>query len=118
VRGFWEAKDTPITFSGPAEIAELSAAGFTVRQGRNAVGLGIAAVSACLGNSTRRILPGACPNLLREAELCRYATDSRRAETPLDNNDHALGALRYGALAWFSYFSIVRLAQGGTKVIE
>jgi hypothetical protein len=37
------------------------------------------------------------PNLLREAELYRYATDadSRRAETPLDNNDHALDALRY-----------------------
>jgi hypothetical protein len=44
-----------------------------------------------------RILPGACPNLLREAELYRHATDadSRRAETLLDNNHHALDALRY-----------------------
>jgi hypothetical protein len=39
----------------------------------------------------------ACPNLLREAELYCYAPDaaSRRAETPLDSNNHALDALRY-----------------------
>jgi hypothetical protein len=48
-------------------------------------------------DGTLRILPGACPNLLAEAELYRYSTESqnRRAETPEDDNNHALGALRY-----------------------
>jgi hypothetical protein len=36
-------------------------------------------------------------NLLREAGLYRYATeaDSRRGESPLDHDDHAMDALRY-----------------------
>jgi hypothetical protein len=83
--------------SGTAEINELIGADFTVRHGRNAVRLGIGAVKARLENGTLRVVAGACPNLLREAELHRYGpdADSRRSETPLDNNDHALDALRY-----------------------
>jgi hypothetical protein len=81
--------------SGANEIAELRCAGFTVNKGVNA--LGIAAVSARLENGTLRILPGACPKLLGEAELYCYSTDPgrRRAEIPEDDNNHALGALRY-----------------------
>jgi hypothetical protein len=42
-------------------------------------------------------LPGACPNLLAEAQLYRYSEDAtdKRAETPVDDNNHALAALRY-----------------------
>jgi len=83
--------------SEPGDIAELQVADFKVTRGINAVRQGIAAVSARLQNSTLRIVEGACPNLLREAELYRYAPNagSRKGETPLDEEDHALDALRY-----------------------
>jgi hypothetical protein len=83
--------------SGTAEIIEMVEANFIVNPGRNPVRLGIGAVKARLENGTLRVVAGACPNLLREAELYRYGDDaeSRRAEKPLDNNDHALDALRY-----------------------
>jgi hypothetical protein len=44
-----------------------------------------------------KIVAGACPNLLREASLYRYSDDrtDRRPETPLDEHNHALDALRY-----------------------
>jgi hypothetical protein len=63
----------------------------------NALRPGIAAVTARVEDGTLRILPGACPNLLAEAELYRYSTESqnRRAETPEDDTNHARGALRY-----------------------
>jgi hypothetical protein len=40
---------------------------------------------------------GFFPNLLAEAELYRYSDDTtdKRAETPVDDNNHALAALRY-----------------------
>ncbi|HEY1859631.1 MAG TPA: hypothetical protein VGG61_04715 [Gemmataceae bacterium] len=77
--------------SGANEIAELHCAGFTVNKGVNA--LGIAAASARLETGTLRILPGACPRLLAEAELYCYSTDPgrRHAEIPEDANNHALG---------------------------
>ncbi len=83
--------------SGTVEINELIGADSMVRKGRNAMRLGIAAVSARLENGTLRVVEGACPNLLREAGLYRYATeaDSRRGESPLDHDDHAMDALRY-----------------------
>lgn len=83
--------------SGKAEINELIGADFIVRKGRNAMRLGIQAVTARLEDGTLRIVEGACPNLLREAGLYRYATeaDSRRGESPLDHDDHAMDALRY-----------------------
>ena len=72
-------------------------ADFTVRKGRNAMRLGIQAVAARLENGTLHVVAGACPNLLREAGLYRYATeaDSRRGESPLNHDDHAMDALRY-----------------------
>jgi hypothetical protein len=44
-----------------------------------------------------KVVAGACPNLLAEAELYRYSEDAtdKRAETPVDENNHALAALRY-----------------------
>jgi hypothetical protein len=72
-------------------------AGFTVAQGQNAIALGLAAVCARLENGTLRVLEGACPNLLREADLYRYAEGPREGagEAPLDEHNHALAALRY-----------------------
>ena len=71
--------------------------GFTVGRGKNDLRQGIAAVSARLEDGTLKILPGRCPNLLHEAELCRYSSEPehRKTETPEDNNNHALAALRY-----------------------
>jgi hypothetical protein len=83
--------------SGAADICELKRAGFAVSGGKNALRPGIAAVTARLHSGRLKVLPGACPNLLAEAELYRYSTDAtdRRAETPVDDNNHALAALRY-----------------------
>ena len=77
--------------SGASEIAELRCAGFTVRKGNNAKRPGIAAVSARLQNGTLRVVEGRCPNLLAEAGLYRHGDD----ETPVDEHNHALDALRY-----------------------
>ena len=84
--------------SGAADISELRFANFKVRKGNNAIALGIAAVNARLADGRLRILDGACPNLLMEAGLYRYESDSKsshRGETPADEYNHALGALRY-----------------------
>ena len=43
-----------------------------------------------------RVLEGRCPNLLTEAGIYRWGeSEDRRAEVPVDENNHALAALRY-----------------------
>jgi hypothetical protein len=83
--------------SGATERCELRCAGFTVREGDNTLRPGIAAVSARLENGTLKIGDGCCPNLLAKAALYRYSDDprDRHAETPVDEHNHALAALRY-----------------------
>lgn len=83
--------------SGANEISELCCAGFTVRRGDNALRPGIAAVRARLENGTLRVLEGSCPNLLAEASLYRYGGEggNSHSETPVDDHNHALAALRY-----------------------
>jgi hypothetical protein len=83
--------------SGPGECDELNRAGFKVRRGNNSLRAGIAAVTARLQNGGLRVLEGRCPNLLAEAGLYRYGDESRdrQAETPVDEHNHALAALRY-----------------------
>jgi hypothetical protein len=83
--------------AGAQERCELRCAGFSVREGNNALRPGIAAVSARLENGTLRVLEGRCPNLLYEASLYRYSDDpsERHAEVPVDEHNHALAALRY-----------------------
>jgi hypothetical protein len=83
--------------SGATERFELRCAGFTVREGNNALRPGLAAVSARLENGTLRVVEGCCPNLLAEAALYRYGDGpgDRTAEAPLDEHNHALAALRY-----------------------
>jgi hypothetical protein len=88
---FWYADP-----SGATEISELRCADLKVMGGINALQLGIAAVSARLANGGLRIVEGACPNLLTEACLYRYAEESEGgSEIPLDEHNHALAALRY-----------------------
>jgi hypothetical protein len=84
--------------AGRTEIEELRAAGLVVRAGDNDLRPGIAAVTARLRTGRLRIHRPACPHLIREAGLYRYPT-AREAgaggETPIDDHNHALAALRY-----------------------
>jgi hypothetical protein len=99
----WHAQHLPrqVTWyadpSGAEQITELRCADFAVRQGKNALQLGIAAVHARLASGKLKVLAGRCPNLLAEAELYRFsdAPDERNNETPLSAHNHALDALRY-----------------------
>jgi hypothetical protein len=81
--------------SGATERAELRQAGFTIREGKNALRPGIAAVNARIESG--RLFVRDCPNLVAEAGLYRYSDDpaERRAEIPIDEHNHALAALRY-----------------------
>jgi hypothetical protein len=84
--------------AGRTEIEELRAANFSVRRGDNDIRLGIQAVSARVRTGRLKVLRAACPNLIAEAELYRYPTAQERkiqGENPIDDNNHALGALRY-----------------------
>jgi hypothetical protein len=93
--------------AGAQEIATLRTLGFAVRRGYNDIRAGIAAVRSRLETGRLRIVGPACPNLLAEARLYRYpAAQAGQPETevPLDENNHALAALRY---------LVSRLQKGG-----
>src|SRR5205814_1652175 len=80
------------------EIAELRGAGHSVRKGNNDIRAGIQAVTARLQTGRLKINGHACPNLIREARLYHYpgAQETESAtENPVDEFNHALGALRY-----------------------
>jgi hypothetical protein len=79
--------------SGATEIGELRCAGFTMRKANNQRRSGILAVRARIETDRLKILEGACPNLLAEAQLYSYDADS--GDEPSKGNDHALDALRY-----------------------
>jgi hypothetical protein len=84
--------------SGRTEIEEFRASGLLVRRGDNDIRAGIAAVTARLRTGRLKVRRDACPKLLTEAKLYRYPTAAERAlrgENPLDEHNHALGALRY-----------------------
>jgi hypothetical protein len=84
--------------AGRTELEEFRAAGHTIRQGVNDVRLGIAAVTARLRTGRLRINKRRCPNLTAEAKLYRYPSPAERTvggENPVDEHNHALGALRY-----------------------
>ena len=90
--------------AGAAEIAQLRQAGFKVLKGKNDIRAGIAAVTVRLQTGRLRVNAQRCPNLLNEARLYRYpehladrnriTTDSY-SENPVDQDNHALAALRY-----------------------
>ncbi len=84
--------------AGRTEIEELRASGLTVRRADNDIRLGIAATAARLRTGRLKVHGPACPNLLAEARLYRYPSGAERAsihENPVDEHNHALGALRY-----------------------
>jgi hypothetical protein len=82
--------------AGAREIMELHCAGLAIRKGDNEQRPGIAAVRARVEDGSLRVVEGCCPNLLAEAALYRYDPAARgKSETPLDEHDHALDALRY-----------------------
>src|SRR5438094_898253 len=79
-------------------IQELRSAGLKVIKGTNAIRLGVAAVTARLRTGRLKVLSTKCWNLIEEAKLYRYPDKSERAvlgENPIDENNHALAALRY-----------------------
>lgn len=84
--------------AGAEDIAALQRFGFVVRRGGNDIGAGIAAVRARLQAGKLKVVRKACPNLLAEAQLYRYPRDAdghADSETPVDDHNHALAALRY-----------------------
>jgi hypothetical protein len=84
--------------AGRTEIEELRAAGFVVCKGINAIQAGIAGVTARLQTDRLKVLWPACPNLVAEADLYRYPRPDERTgsdENPIDDDNHALAALRY-----------------------
>ncbi|MFN4259779.1 MAG: phage terminase large subunit [Gemmataceae bacterium] len=84
--------------AGRTEIEELRRAGFVVRSANNDIRLGIAAVTARLRTGRLKVSRRGCPHLCDEARRYRYPTANERrfpGENPIDEHNHALGALRY-----------------------
>ena len=89
---FWYADP-----SGANERSELRIADFQVCAGKNDLRSGIGAVNARIEAGKLRIVEGKCPNLLAESGLYRYPENGhdQDAEKPIDQDNHALSALRY-----------------------
>src|SRR5262249_39897561 len=84
--------------AGRAGREAMRARGRVGPRGEHDIRRGIAAVTARLRTGRLKVRRDACPNLLTEARLYRYPTDAERAlrgENPVDEHNHALGALRY-----------------------
>jgi hypothetical protein len=84
--------------SGANERQELRIAGFVIRESINSIDPGLAAVTARIESGRLKILANACPNLIAEAGLYRYAGDGEASGQdggPIDDHNHALDALRY-----------------------
>jgi len=80
----------------PSNANEVRRAGHTVRKADNSIMLGVDAVSARI-YTRRLVISPHCRALLAEAELYRYPEkdDELVGEKPIDENNHALDALRY-----------------------
>ena len=84
--------------AGRTEMEEFRLAGHVIRAGLNNIRLGIAAVTSRLRTGRLRIDAERCPNLLAEAKAYRYPSEAEQrllGENPIDDNNHALSALRY-----------------------
>jgi hypothetical protein len=83
--------------AGANERREMTLAGHEALMGTNDLPGGIARVREWLAIGFIKIMPGACPNLLEEAQRYRYDTDPRhsRSELPVDEYNHGMAALRY-----------------------
>jgi len=84
--------------AGRTETEELRYAGLKVFPANHDIQAGIAAVTARLRTGRLRVSRSGCPNLLHEAGLYRYPhtpDGTATSEVPIDDCNHALGALRY-----------------------
>jgi hypothetical protein len=83
--------------AGASDISALRAGGFKVFKAMNSIRPGLSAVQARIETGRLRVVDGNCPNLLEEAGLYRYASagEGGDSEVPVDEFNHALGALRY-----------------------
>jgi hypothetical protein len=83
--------------AGANDIAELRCADFAVSRGDNGLRAGIAAVTSRLQTGRLKVVSSRCPNLIAEAALYRYPKPGEDipSENPVDENNHALAALRY-----------------------
>ena len=84
--------------AGRTEIEELRAADLKVLRGNNDIRIGIQAVRARMQTGRLKVLSSHCPNLIAEARLYRYPSAQEKpilGENPIDDHNHALGALRY-----------------------
>ena len=84
--------------SGATERAELRAGDLKVIKGDNDIKAGIMAVNSRVQTGRLRVSRVNCPDLLAEARLYRYPSAAEKAahgENPIDENNHALGALRH-----------------------
>jgi len=105
--------------AGRTEIEEMRAAGLKVMRGKNDIRAGIAAVTARLRTGRLRVLRSACPHLIAEAGLYRYPTGlevGANGENPIDENNHALAALRY-LISRIDGGAMARLREGKSAVI-
>jgi PAS domain S-box-containing protein len=83
--------------SGTTERAELRAGDLKVIEGDNDVKAGIMASISRIQTGRLRVSRVNCPDLIAEARLYRYPSAAEKAahgENPIDENNHALGALR------------------------
>jgi hypothetical protein len=83
--------------SEPASIEKFRRNNLRAKAATNDVMPGIAAVTARLRTGRLKVFNG-CKNLIRESGLYRYPTlEEKRiqSENPIDENNHALSALRY-----------------------
>jgi hypothetical protein len=106
--------------AGATEIAELRAADVKVIGADNDIRLGIAAVTARIRTGRLRVRRAACPHLVRESKLYRYPTPQERqmtGENPVDEDNHALAALRYLVSRLDARF-IARLRRPGSGPLE
>jgi hypothetical protein len=84
--------------AGADQLNECRAANMQIIKGFNDIRLGVAAVTARIRTGRLKVLRTTCFNLIDEAQLHRYPSESERhilGENPIDNDNHALSALRY-----------------------
>ena len=84
----------------------------------NDIRLGIAAVRAGLEDGRLRVVGGRCPNLLTEAGMYRWGeAEDRRAEVPVNKDNHALAALRY-LIATLDRHSVTKRRSNSPPAVE
>lgn len=86
--------------SQPASILAFNRAGLCARAGNNEISAGINKLVEML-QKNKLLINSKCVNLIHELESYRYAEkkdDRNTPEIPLDNENHALDALRYSVM--------------------